>query len=85
LRARILAATRKKPSDGSMHWSCRKLAGHLGVSRDEAPRVWKEAGLKPHWIERCLDSDDSDFESKAADIIDLCTESATARGSVLRG
>ncbi|WP_207231807.1 helix-turn-helix domain-containing protein [Edaphobacter modestus] len=26
LRARILAAARKKPSDGSTHWSCRKLA-----------------------------------------------------------
>ena len=26
LRARILAATRKKPKDGSTHWSCRKLA-----------------------------------------------------------
>jgi hypothetical protein len=26
LRARILSATRRKPSDGSTHWSCRKLA-----------------------------------------------------------
>jgi transposase len=26
LRARILAATRKKPTDGSTQWSCRKLA-----------------------------------------------------------
>ena len=26
LRARILSTTRKKPSDGSTHWSCRKLA-----------------------------------------------------------
>ncbi len=32
-------------------------------------RVWKEAGLKPHRIERYLASDDPDFESKAADII----------------
>jgi len=34
-------------------------------------RVWKEAGLKPHRIERYLASDDADFESKAADIIGL--------------
>ena len=34
-------------------------------------RVWKEAGLKPHRIERYLASDDPDFESKAADIIGL--------------
>src|SRR5580700_12159483 len=47
LRARILSATRKKPSDGSTHWSCRKLATALGVSKDAVHRVWKEAGLNP--------------------------------------
>ena len=61
--------TRKKPADGSTHWSSRKLAAHLGVSKDVVHRVWKEAGLKPHRIERYLASDDPDFESKAADII----------------
>ena len=45
LRARILSATRKKSSHGSTHWSCRKLAVMLGVSRDAVHRVWKEAGL----------------------------------------
>jgi len=71
LRARILAATRKKPSDGSTHWSCRKLAARLGVSKDAVHRVWKEAGLKPHRMERYLVSDDREFETKAADIIGL--------------
>jgi hypothetical protein len=64
LRARILAATWKKPADGSTHWSCHKLAAHLG-------RQQRWAGLKPHRIERYLASDDPDFESKAADIIGL--------------
>src|ERR1700752_3517672 len=71
LRARILSATRKKPSDGSTHWSCRKLASALGVSKDAVYRVWKEAGLKPHRLERYLASDDPEFESKATDIIGL--------------
>ncbi len=71
LRARILSATRKKPSDGSTHWSCRKLAAVLGVSKDTVHRTWKEAGLKPHRLERYMASDDPDFESKAADIIGL--------------
>src|SRR3989454_579839 len=71
LRARILSATRKKPSDGSTPWSCRKLATALGVSKDAVHRVWKEAGLKPHRLERYLASDDPEFESKAADIIGL--------------
>ena len=52
LRARILSATRRKPKDGSTHWSCRKLAAALSVSKDAVHRVWKEAGLKPHRLER---------------------------------
>ena len=71
LRARILSATRKKPSDGSTHWSCRKLAAALGVSKDAVHRVWKEVGLKPHRLERYLASDDPEFERKAADILAL--------------
>src|SRR6267154_4553578 len=71
LRARIFSATRKKPKDGSTHWSCRKLAAALGVSKDAVHRVWKEAGLKPHRLERYMASDDPDFEAKAADIIGL--------------
>jgi transposase len=71
LRARILSATRRAPKDGSTHWSCRKLAAELDVSKDAVHRVWKEAGLKPHRLERYMASDDPDFESKAADIIGL--------------
>ena len=71
MRARILAATRKKPTDGSTHWSCRKLAARLGISKDAVHRVWREAGLKPHRMERYLVSNDPEFETKAADIIGL--------------
>ena len=71
LRAKILAATRKKPSDGSTHWSCRKLAAAVGASKDMVHRVWREAGLKPHRLERYMASDDPDFERKAADVIGL--------------
>ena len=71
LRARILSATRKEPKDGSTHWSCRKLAAQLGISKDAVHRVWKEAGLKPHRLDRYMASDDPHFESKAADIIGL--------------
>src|SRR4029077_14632056 len=71
LRARILNASRHRPDDGSTHWSCRKLAKQLGVSKDLVHRVWREAGLKPHRLERYMASDDPDFESKAADIIGL--------------
>jgi len=71
LRAKILNATRRKPRDGSTHWSCRKLAQHLGISKDLVHRVWREADLKPHRLERHMASNDPDFERKAADIIGL--------------
>jgi transposase len=71
LRAKVLNATRKKPGDGSTHWSCRKLAKTLGISKDLVHRVWQEAGIKPHRLERYMASNDPDFETKAADVIGL--------------
>lgn len=71
LRARILTATRRKPHDGSTHWSCRKLGDKLGVSKTMVHRVWQEAGLRPHRLERYIASNDPDFELKAADVIGL--------------
>ncbi len=71
LEARILAWTRRKPADGSTHWSVRKLAQQLGLPKTTVARVWQRAGLKPHRIERYMASDDPDFETKAADIIGL--------------
>ena len=71
LQARVLAATRRKPADGSTHWSCRKLAGELGISKDTVHRIWRQAGIKPHRLERYMASDDPDFETKAADILGL--------------
>jgi transposase len=57
--------------DGSTHWSCRKLANFLGISKDLVHRIWHEAGIKPHRLERYMASNDPDFETKAADIIGL--------------
>ena len=37
LRAKILAKTQQAPPDGSTHWSLRKTAGEMGVSKDLNP------------------------------------------------
>ena len=71
MEARIIAATGRKPVDGSTHWSTRKLARHLGVSHMLVARVWRRARLQPHRMERYMMSNDPDFEKKAADIIAL--------------
>src|SRR5580658_4443716 len=71
LEARILNATRRKPPDGSTHWSTRKLARHLDISHMMVARVWAKHRLKPHRIERYMASNDPLFETKAADVIGL--------------
>ena len=73
LEARILQATRRRPSDGSTHWSTRRLAAKLGVPHMTIARVWRKHGLKPHRLDRYMASNDPDFERKAADIIGLYT------------
>ena len=71
VQARILRRTLQAPPDGSTHWTCRKLAKALGVSKSTVQRVWIQAQLKPHRLDRYMASDDPEFESKAADIIGL--------------
>src|SRR6058998_1238781 len=71
VQARVVRRVQQQPSDGSTHWSCRKLAGELGVSKSTVQRIFMQAGLKPHRLERYMASDDPDFEAKAADIIGL--------------
>src|SRR5713226_4654849 len=71
LEARILDWTRRPPTEGSTHWSSRKLARALGINHMMVARVWKRAGLRPHRLERYMASDDPDFEKKAADVIGL--------------
>lgn len=71
MEARILNWTRKKPTDGSTHWSTRRLAKKLAVPHMTVARVWKKNGIQPHRMERYMASTDPDFETKAADIIGL--------------
>jgi transposase len=71
LEAKILEWTRRKPTDGSTHWTTRKLADQLGINHMMVARVWNRANLKPHRIERYMRSTDPDFETKAADVIGL--------------
>lgn len=71
LRAKILARTQQPPSDGSTHWSLRKMATLMGVGKELIRKVWQEAELKPHRLERYMASNDPAFEQKATAIIGL--------------
>jgi transposase len=71
MEARILEKTRQAPPDGSPHWSTRKLARLLQINHNHVAQAWRRAGLQPHRFERYMQSDDPDFEVKAADVIGL--------------
>lgn len=73
LEARVLNHTlRRKPRDGSTHWSTRKLAAELGdISAMSVHRIWQKHGIRPHQLRRHMISNDPDFEAKAADVIGL--------------
>ena len=71
MEARILEKTRQAPPDGSTHWSTRKLGRLLKIHHNLVAKAWQRAGLQPHRFERYMQSDDPDFETKAADVIGL--------------
>ena len=52
VEARILSWTQKKPTDGSTHWSTRRLANKLGMHHMMIARTWQKHGIKPHQIGR---------------------------------
>ena len=71
MEARVLAKTQQPPPDGSTHWSTRKLGRVLKIHHNLVAKAWQRAGLQPHRFERYMQSDDPDFEPKAADVIGL--------------
>src|SRR6266571_1554555 len=48
-----------------------RLAIVLKISHNLVAKAWQRAGLQPHRFERHMQSDDPDFERKAADVIGL--------------
>jgi len=71
VQARVIRRVQQQPGDGSTHWSCRKLASELALSKSTVQRILAQAQLKPHPLERYRASNHPDFESKAAGIIGL--------------
>jgi transposase len=74
VQAKVCRKVQQKPKDGSTHWSVRKLAAEMGVSKSSVHRILAQARLQPHRLDRYMMSNDPDFEAKAADIIGLYME-----------
>ena len=74
VQAKMYRKVQQEPKDGSTHWSVRKLAAEMGVSKSSVHRILSQARLQPHRLERYMASNDPEFEAKAADIIGLYLE-----------
>jgi transposase len=71
VQGKVLKKIQQGPKDGSTHWSCRKMARELGLSKSTVQRIFAAARIQPHRLERYMASDDPEFEKKATDIIGL--------------
>ncbi len=74
VQAKVCRKVQQKPDDGSTHWSVRKLASELGVSKSSVHRILGQARLQPHRLDGYMASNDPNFEPKAVDIIGLYLE-----------
>ncbi len=54
-----------------MHWSCRTMAKHAGVSSATVQRIWHDRGIKPHRVDAFKVSNDPRFEEKLTDVVGL--------------
>jgi transposase len=64
VQARVLRKTTQRPADGSTHWTCRKMAAALGLGKSTVQRIWRQARLKPHRLDRYMASNDPQFEER---------------------
>lgn len=72
IEARVLDYTlKRKPCDGSTHWSSRKLGAQLGLPFMRVQRIWRKHDIRPHRLDTHMVSNDPEFETKAADVIGL--------------
>lgn len=68
--AEILAATLTPPKHAT-HWSARRLAKQVGVSKSTVHRVWKNHDLQPHRETTFKFSRDPQLVEKVVDIVGL--------------
>jgi transposase len=69
--ALIVELTLHRKPEGETHWSCRSMAGKVGVSPASVQRIWSELGLKPHLVETFKLSNDPRFTEKLIDVVGL--------------
>lgn len=70
-KARRVLTEVVQPPKNSGRWSCRRMARHVGLSKDAVQRLWAANDLKPHRTRTFKLSNDPQFEAKFWDVIGL--------------
>src|SRR5580692_5128206 len=70
-KARRVLSEVVQPPKNSGRWSCRRMARHVGLSKDAVQRLWAANDLKPHRTRTFKLSNDPQFEQKFWDVIGL--------------
>jgi hypothetical protein len=52
VQAKMYRKLQQRPKDGSTHWSVRKLAAEMRVSKSSVHRILSQAKLLPHRLGR---------------------------------
>ncbi len=68
---RLLATTLERPTDGSTHWSVRRLAAATGLSPATVHRIWRDHKLKPHQLRTFTFSNEPQLAEKVIDVVGL--------------
>lgn len=68
--AKIIAATLEAPEDET-HWSTRRLAKKVKVSKSTVQRIWNRNRLQPHLQKTFKYSNDPELAEKVIDIVGL--------------
>jgi transposase len=70
-KARRVLSEVVQPPRNSGRWSCRRMARHVGLSKDAVQRLWAANDLKPHRTRTFKLSHDPQFELKFWDVVGL--------------
>ncbi len=68
--AKVVVATLEAPEDET-HWSTRRLAKKIGVSKSTVQRIWSRNGLQPHIQRTFKYSKDPQLAEKVIDVVGL--------------
>ena len=80
----VIIRTLETTPRGATHWSTRDMAKAVGLSRMAIHRIWHTFGLQPHRSETFKLSNDPLLDRKDPGHRRAVSESARARGGLLR-